>query len=553
MTNYFTIPPGYVLSAICVGVYAWSRFNTPATWRSTTTKWQYNLALLGYMAAAVGIWWLLTNVIKTNPSTIAFITFGSDIPKLEIIKGLSAAFAAALFLTVLLPNIPLLNRIDAAIQNIFRELGAIPRKARQLSAALRRASFAVPEDVREEVRQKLREQGLEPERLMAAEAQSEAWRWVRMVTLMVKLEEAVDNSAVPQHEESDSTPTHARSTFVKHRLVEYEQVCASYRRLATLAGIVFDDDAASQASARGADRLEALRRTFHVESKALFRDLSHLISYGMLSTHFSMRNAREALRSWGFTAIDDPGIKLIGWNDLVGFALAVSCYMFALFMFVRPNDIERALLFSVLIGLTMTIAALCAGLPKKILRTSGTAPRDGLTFGLYLLSGLLAALGWFGIHYMRLMLTQGESLTEVLDGFAVIYPIALIPATAAFLIALVTDLELPRLRLPYWVVRILEGFIHAGALAAAAYVAARMSANLYAQLPADVQAVRRAPPPTELIVPIQVGLGFIIGTLVPHLYRTAAERAVSEERLETDEEIADRSIPPPGGVLAGAD
>ena len=516
-----------VLAGGCVGVYAWERFSTPATSRSTTTRWQWNIALFGYVAAAVALWWVLKMVISTNPDAARFIMFGAGTSaEVDKIIGLSAPFAAALFLTALLPHLPVLRKLDAAFRDLFRELGAIPKRARQLSAMVRGATFAVPAHLAGQVERELGAQKLCARTLMAADPHSPAWKWVRIVTLKTRLCGELAESSLG--EERDQDPTlEIRAPFVQHRLAEYRQIMASYRRLASLASIVLAEPGAPDRDSSLRERHDGLLSTFEEESAELLRGLSHFLSCYLLSTQFSMGAAVKKLEGWGLTPAVEAVRPILRWHDLVGLALMTMAYMYLWFQMLGGPSNQMALVISVMIGLSMAAAALVAGVPGMLSRRRGHVREDGLSFGFYVVAAALAALCWCGIFYLRLLVMEAASLPDFLAALETKFPFMLMPAGAAFTIALLIDLDL-RARVGLeWLGRFAEGTCLAVAMGVTGYFAADLMATLGAE--------GRSPDPVR-IMSVHAGLGLLLGSVVPSLYRRA--RLQADRRAEHDEAAA---------------
>jgi hypothetical protein len=118
-----------VFAGLVVAVYAWRRYGTPTNNRSSTTRLQFYSTCWAYVLCALTIYLALTSLLK-NPDATKFLTFGVQVP--EGATSLSTPFAAALFLTTLLPSIPFLCGIDTALLRFFQRLGSIPIEVRRL-------------------------------------------------------------------------------------------------------------------------------------------------------------------------------------------------------------------------------------------------------------------------------------------------------------------------------------------------------------------------------------------------------------------------------------
>ncbi len=548
----------YTFGGLCIVVYAWSRFNTPATWRSTTTSWQYMLALAGYVLAALVLWFILARLVNTNPQVLNLMAFGSAGPPDDALKqaigqmsGLSAPLLAALFLTTLLPRLPVLAKLDDALQRAFREVGAIPRKARQLSMMLRHASFTIPLADQGEVRGRLEAQGLDPGRLLRSSPGSLEADWVRIVALMAKLEEVVDLSDDPADDElGDQRRPEARSDFLPHREVEYRAVQAAYRQQAAIAAVLLrtrlaggDDQLAQEVLSRTEApdlSMRGLQHSFRDGCKRLLKELTHLVSCGMLQSNFSLAAACRKLRTWGFGELV-PEPHSISVNDLIGVMLSITFYLFVVFLAIqgRSGTVAQVPVFALSIGLSMT-AAVASAIYARRLPIAGAAGRN---FAVYLVAALIAAGCWFVIHYVRIMLLTGGSVETVLHQLWPLSPFATVPFAAAFALSWMTDLRPDRRLIAKNARRWLEGLGLAGVLAGAGYVAYTYVLYLSPTDPAHM-------PPAYVIVLVESGLGFLIGALVPHLYRRTSIEGAAEERPDDE---APAALPADAALAHGAD
>src|SRR4029450_10611079 len=108
-----------------------------------------------------------------------------DIPKA------SGPLLAALILTVLLPNFPVICRIDQGLLKFFQDMGNIPLEVRLLSAQLRKADIEIPaavqKDAQSYVKNKLESAGLKAEYLCFTKCDTPQYDWTRIVSMMTVL------------------------------------------------------------------------------------------------------------------------------------------------------------------------------------------------------------------------------------------------------------------------------------------------------------------------------------------------------------------------------
>jgi hypothetical protein len=139
-----------VVTAICafiVAVHAWDRYNTPETNRVSTTRSLFLFTGAGYVSASLILYLLLSEVLL-RPDTGLFL--GLEGPKKILSDYSSPPVLAALLLTVLLPNTPIVSEADRWLLERFRLWGRIPHGVRNLAQELTpQALHVTPAEVAE--------------------------------------------------------------------------------------------------------------------------------------------------------------------------------------------------------------------------------------------------------------------------------------------------------------------------------------------------------------------------------------------------------------------
>ena len=124
----------YTFSGLLIIAYAWGRFNTPASNRSSTRQTLYRWGCLGYIVAALGLFVCLSAVLQVGAWRVEL--FG---PADRL--SYPAPLMATLAMTTLLPSVPILQRLDAWLLACFHNWASIP------SEVGRRAAAILPEDL----------------------------------------------------------------------------------------------------------------------------------------------------------------------------------------------------------------------------------------------------------------------------------------------------------------------------------------------------------------------------------------------------------------------
>ena len=174
----------FLIGAIFVVFHTMGRFNTPETSRSGTTAAQYYLAEICYVVFFVIAYWFLAR----SPDLLR--QFGITIT--DKAEGFASPFLAALCLTLLLPNIPVLSEMDRRARHRLHQIAAIPSEARRLSRTLQSCLWTVSAENRHEVKAALLTMGVQPGHISfnppAADAPAyPRYLWTKVSALMRRL------------------------------------------------------------------------------------------------------------------------------------------------------------------------------------------------------------------------------------------------------------------------------------------------------------------------------------------------------------------------------
>jgi hypothetical protein len=128
-----------VACALLIVVYAWGRFNTPPSNRSSTRRALYWSSCAGYILTALTLFAVLSILLQL-PALRAALFGDADKPSLP------APLIATLGMTTLLPSVPLLKRLDSWILTAFLDWGEIPAEVLRRAATMTAQSFNVTGD-----------------------------------------------------------------------------------------------------------------------------------------------------------------------------------------------------------------------------------------------------------------------------------------------------------------------------------------------------------------------------------------------------------------------
>ncbi|MGA0612067.1 hypothetical protein [Caldimonas sp. KR1-144] len=380
----------WLVGAAAVTAYAWGRFQKPSQPRPTTTFWRYWSAACGYVVAMLALYVMLGGaLISLDLKSIA--------PLVEPLVGalpaevgaLPGPLLAALMLTSLLPDVPLLSVVDERIKRWFWRVGNIPIEARVLGAQLRNASFDLPAGSREAVQSRLAAHGAALEWLDAPAASVRA-RWARCLALLALIERW------------ESVHDYARFAD-QHR----EELAGLRERVDALAMLLDDQTLAELDDAGGSGLARAVRRRLNNaegDLATLWRALCDFVARGVLAEARSSRRRQQALAQMGFAG-HTGGAHPLSSHDIV---LVVGLIFLAMLfvplmmrrMFVSPTLLPPQTRVLIMVPIVYAIAIVLAIYPKAIWPYARRVPGEPRPVAAYAVCGAAAALAAFAVSVL---------------------------------------------------------------------------------------------------------------------------------------------------------
>jgi hypothetical protein len=141
----------WYIGAGLILIYASGRFNRPEINRVSTTRLRFYGAATAYCVATFLLYVLLAGPLSDSTHLPSFLQIGAAGENPLDKLNLSGPLVAALALTVLLPNFPIIAQIDERLLQFFKVLGNIPLEAILQSEQLYRSEVRVPAGMRAEL------------------------------------------------------------------------------------------------------------------------------------------------------------------------------------------------------------------------------------------------------------------------------------------------------------------------------------------------------------------------------------------------------------------
>jgi hypothetical protein len=370
------VDASYLVASVLVSFYAVSRFNTPRTVRSQTTRFQYVASCVAYVASCLGLLMLMTWAFTHKILPLSVLHFGSNGPIPDNLNSLDAALVAALLLTSLLPSFPVVRDFDAAMLRFFHRMGAIPIGAARWAQRMNTAQFTITDRSLLETKNYVVNSRLLPDALIDelqpnASGDKTRVRFTRSLVLYVAL-----------------SNLHGRARFgadFPEDSVEFEKKMGSF-----FAQSVAFFALTSQLSERHLEPVQESIDKFRSFTLEAYEEIRLMLARVLLYSCNGDAEVADELATMGFSIPRQAAIKMP--LNLLSLDIVGVVVLFILISLLRTGHttIGKALAIGLLVSINHSIAAAFALLPKQLwnfadIRCSGERPTLA-----YLISGACA-------------------------------------------------------------------------------------------------------------------------------------------------------------------
>lgn len=372
------------LGAFFVVFHAYGRFNTPTSNRSSTTRWRFNGCFVLYSAALVLIYWLVTFFAWVSPEVVDRILplLGWHAgPEWEGNDLFRSPLTIALIFTALLPNFPVLKRIDRKLLQVFWDLAEIPGHAVKLAHRMYRAPYHIFPMKFGDMERDAKAYDIPVSRdELTDDHASPAFAWATAWSLLSEV----------RHWHEGGSRYHR---FIQDRESEYEalsmqfttlssRIAAYYRRLEELGG--------------RPQRIEKdLRDSLVSDGRDLFMRLCRLLAHAVLDIESGTGARRRALETFGFEISNDEPEALGMARMLQVVAIAMATFLavsFIRYTIEGGSEVPfgTVVFFALLMGANFGVSAYAGTFPKSRWRFADIEASRTRPWGGYFFSGVLA-------------------------------------------------------------------------------------------------------------------------------------------------------------------
>jgi hypothetical protein len=514
----------WYIGAGLILIYASGRFNRPKINRVSTTRLRFHGAAIAYCVATFLLYVLLAGPLSDSTYLPAFLQIGAAGENPLDKLNLSGPLVAALALTVLLPNFPIVAQLDERLLQFFKVLGNIPLEAILQSEQLYRSEVRVPADMRAElqayVRNRLELSGITEDDLALEDGRDSPQGYWTVLLSLVRQLDAWQGKRTYVGVFNDMQEEYA------HIQARFEKVTGTSARYFRLL----------HALAPGADGpsplLAECRRNFREQCDELYRELCRFIARGVLKSGWTRAERNRAFTQMGFNSTHQIGETLTPDQVVTLIAMVFSVLLIALtvvgshMQLGARMEIQRAFMISIMVATIYGAAVVAAVLLKaRWPRTGAERPVLG-----YLAAGAAAIASGAVLSVVFKSLLFG-SFYEALFDLRYTYPYLALAFTAAVTTSfLCDDYAMAPAAAPRFA-RWLEGLAAAGVLAAIAYFV------WHGLWGTGIDPVRI--PPLSMLLSTAALIGLIIGCMVPMWYRSALRRRQASEVAMSSASSAD--------------
>jgi hypothetical protein len=491
-----------LICAVVVAFHAWDRYNTPETNRISTTRSLFLFTGAGYVSALLTLYLLLSEV-ALKPGVWLFL--GLEGPKKILADYTSPPVLAAVLLTVLLPNTPIVSSADRWLLERFRTWGRIPHGVRNLAHELDpQALHLTPADVNG-LQEWIAAQGAVPDELagiVSVEAPETArGSLTRVLRLYVELQklEAASSYRIAFHSQQDAWL--AIKEDFRVFLAESQAFFVLFEKLTLLEGSV------------GEAALAKSKKCYRDICRKMHHDTTEFLAQLLLMVEGSDQRIGNRLQAIGFAPLARPGPHMqVGPFLFIGAMMIFGMLGVVAVLSPQHTHVLPPAVSAVLIGTTRTIGILAAILPK--MRWSKCRPDERGN------PPYLAWLGWAALAGIISLLIERAAYAIALGdaGAALdfahypLLPMAPMAFATSLVISILCDVDLGLGQ--GWARRFSEALLSGAASAVAMFVCVHLL---------DIAPSTAGHGPPWLPLLITFALGFGTGLFAPYFYRLARD------------------------------
>jgi hypothetical protein len=502
----------YAACGLLIIAYAWARFNTPPSNRSSTRQALYWSSGIGYVLSALVLFAALSILLNAGPWRKLLLGPADD-------PALPAPLIATLAMTTLLPVVPTLKRIDEWFLSIFLDWAEIPGEIRRRAVTMTLENFSVTKEDVAALRRSYTESGYGD--TLAHHLRRRGTDGLELsqqrLTRVVKLYDHICKlAAEPRYRH-----------FFAETASEFEELdrkASGFLRRAATSLTLAERLRMAETEATYDELVQERREEFANNCREIFRVLALFLARAVLRSESSEMGVVRRLRATGFDAAELMNLPRFPIHSLTVLALGIFVYLLVAIVFFDRLMATPQLhqVSGLMIAVKVAVVRLgTIGLTVWLMQRYSffrRAPGDPPRFFAYVLNGVIAAAAAAGISVLFHL--GNPDLLPAGD-----LPLILLSFMLCTTLALCCDDWVDETMPPVWL-RIVEA---AGCAVTMALGMAFVVTYLREGLPFSTDQLVGSKLVMLFVFPS--AMAFVIGACVPHIYRSA-RRAAAARRGE---------------------
>jgi hypothetical protein len=503
----------YGACGLLIVIYAWGRFNTPPSNRSSTSQKLYWSSCAGYVLSALAVFVASVILLKSGPWRKILIPSGDDAsPPVPLV--------ATLAMTTLLPSLPMLKRVDEWFLAIFLDWAEIPGEVKRRAAGLTPESFQVTREDLVELREAYGDGSYGntlTDHLRQGNGEGLKLSQCRF-TRLVKLHYRIHKLAGAARYGDFFVEADKDWTELDRKTSDFLRRSAVSLTLAERLRALEDADAYEELAGER-------RQHFAQSCQEIFRALALFLARAVLRSEATEKDILRRLRDIGFAAAEPANLPRFPVNSLTGLALGVFVYLvLAIPFFGQLMGMSHQQTGGLTTAAKVTLVRLLTvGVTVWLLQRYAffrREPGEPLRFFAYVVNGIIAAVVAAGICLAFHLDDPNPLAASHGDLPLILLTFLLCTAVAACCDDWVADKTPP----VWW--RVAEATGCASVMAAGMGIVVTYLSD---SLPFPIAALPSWK--IAVLVTMPSALALVIGACVPHIYRSAW-RAASARRQQ---------------------
>ena len=375
------------------------------------TDARYYLAFFFYFLSLAFLFALLGGGISASHSIVKWLMLGGDQP-LKTIEWLPGPLLSALLLTTLLPNFPVLKKIDEWLRKSFEKLGNIPQEVKSLCKGMYESEFIIPQELHDTIEQNL--PGFSERDIRFVPDETLQYKWTKISSLYVQIIHW-ENLREEANEEAKKY-----REFVESQKKIYKMVTSRYEKVRSQAMNFFRCQSLGESIPYAV--IEKCVINFREQVNELFNQLCVFIANGVLHCESTKIERKNKLRKMGFVDIIEKREPL-NVNQAMTISVIVFLIMSAGMLIIgsllgtKELFIHRVLVISIQVSIIYGFSVVASVYPKTVWKFANKEQVKYWPVVAYLLSGCIAVILAFivGLTFRFIFIEHGDFLKALFD------------------------------------------------------------------------------------------------------------------------------------------